>query len=253
MYSSAIRRYLETANLTGLLSELGTPNVEKLLSEIKHFTKKEADKRDRIVLGYFGEEGVKRIVNAIVKSLLSPPPLRKNAKILDVGAGSGFFTIRVAEKIWKRLPETGFYAMDTTPVMLLALAEKTSKIKPFLGIAENIVGSVEAARKYTSIPSKFDAVFSTLMLHHCVDVEKVFDSLKHALKNHGKAVLIDLCKHSFTEFEHEMGDLHLGFDPEQIRRDAEKTFSEVSVDRLTGICCASSGRSAELFIAHLLP
>ena len=126
MNSSAIRRYLETANFTGLLSELGTLNVEKLLSEIKHFTEKEANKRDRIVLGYFGEEGVKHIVNAIVKSLLSPPPLRKNAKILDVGAGSGFFTIHVAEKIWRRLPETSFYAMDTTPAMLLALAKKTS-------------------------------------------------------------------------------------------------------------------------------
>jgi SAM-dependent methyltransferase len=251
--SLTFRRYLETVDLATLLNELGASNIETFISEVKHFTEKEADKRDRIVLEYFGEEGVERIVNSIVDALLSPPTLGKNAKILDVGAGSGFFTTRVAEKIWRHLPETTFYALDTTPVMLLALAKKTSAIKPFLGIAENITGSAKAASKYVSIPSKFDAAFSTLMLHHCLNVEKVFSSLKRALKNDGKVVIIDLCTHPFAEFKREMGDLHMGFDPEQIEEDAKKTFSKVSIGKLPGICCASSGRCAELFIAYLLP
>jgi SAM-dependent methyltransferase len=251
--SSVLKHYLETANLPKVLNELGAPNAETLSLEIKHFKEKEAGKRDRIVLEYFGERGARRIVDALLNSLLSPPALRNKAKILDVGAGSGLFTIRVAEKIWKHLPETIFYAMDTTPAMLLALAKKTSRITPFLGIAENITGSAKAARKHMPIPTKFDAVFSTLMLHHCPDVERVFKSLKHTLKNNGKAVIIDLCKHSFTEFKHEMGDFHLGFDPEQIEKYAKETFSKVSVKKLAGICCSSSGRSAELFIAYLLP
>jgi hypothetical protein len=60
-----------------------------------------------------------------------------------------------------------------------------------------------------------------------------------------------MCTHSFTEFRNEMGDVHLGFDPEQIKRTAEKTFSKVTVDKMPGICCSSSGRSAELLVATL--
>jgi len=91
------------------------------------------------------------------------------------------------------------------------------------------------------------------MLHHCSNVETVFKSMKDALKNSGKAVIVDLCEHPFKEFREEMGDIHLGFKPEQIEKDAQKFFSRVSVQKLPGICCSSSGRCAELFIAHMTP
>lgn len=66
-------------------------------------------------------------------------------------------------------------------------------------------------------------------------------------------MIVDLCTHSFTEFREEMGDVHLGFDPEQIERAAGRSFSEATVEKLPGIHCSSSGRSAELFVATLKP
>lgn len=236
-----------------LLHELGAQNIDLIVEEIKHFTEKEAEKRDKIVVSYFGEDGVKQISEAIVTSLTSPPKLKTNAQILDMGAGSGFFTTRVAYKLKELLPHASFYAMDATPSMLLTLARKTDVITPFFGIAENIAGSIQEARRYAEVPERFDAVFSTLMLHHCPDINKVFRSLRKALKTSGKAVIVDLCTHPFTEFKKEMGDLHLGFDPEDIRKTAKKTFSKVSVKKLPGICCESSGRCAELFIATMEP
>jgi len=86
-----IQSYIENINLRSLLEELKTPNIDMIIKEAQHFTEKEAEKRDQIVLGYFGETGVKRVVDLIVDLLLSPPKLRNYAKILDVGAGSGFF------------------------------------------------------------------------------------------------------------------------------------------------------------------
>jgi SAM-dependent methyltransferase len=141
--------------------------------------------------------------------------------------------------------------MDATPAMLLAIARKKEGITPFFGIAENIAGSIRKAREYATIPDQFDAVFSTLMLHHCTDIDKVFKSVQQVLKPAGKAVIIDMCTHSFTEFKDEMGDVHLGFDPEQIEKSAKKAFSKVTVEKLPGICCSSSGRCAELFVATL--
>jgi len=248
-----MKKYLETVDLHALLRELNVQNVDLLVREIRHFTEKEAEKRDKIVLDYFGEDGVKQIVDAVVSCLTSPPKPKTNAQILDMGAGSGFFTTRVAYKLKELLPHTSSYAMDATPAMLLALSKKTDLIIPFFGIAENIAGSIKNAKKYADVPEYFDAVFSTLMLHHCPDVTKVFQSLRQVLKSSGKAVIVDLCKHSFTEFREEMGDLHLGFDPEQIQKAAKKVFTKVSVEKLHGICCKSSGRCAELFIATVKP
>jgi hypothetical protein len=77
--------------------------------------------------------------------------------------------------------------------------------------------------------------------------------MREALITNGKVVVIDLCKHDFTEFREEMGDVHLGFEVAEIKKAAKKAFSYVSVDKLPGICCSSSGRSAELFVAYMTP
>lgn len=251
MSASDFERYLESVDMQKLLEQLAIPNAKVILKEIRHFTQKEAEKRDKILLGYFGEDSINLIVDSISNRLLSTPKLRETAEILDVGAGSGLFTIRVTTKLRNKLPKSAFYAMDATPIMLKMLARKTSEIHPFLGIAENITKSAKLARKHLTVPEKFDALFSTLMLHHCISVEKVFQSMREALKTHGKVVVVDLCKHPFKEFRKEMGDIHLGFEPEQIEKDAKKLFTEASVEKLPGICCSSSGRCAELFIAYM--
>jgi len=170
----SLEEYLEAADLPELLRELGAQNVDLLIKEISHFTAKEAEKRDKIVLSYFSENGVNKIINSITTGLNSHPKLKPNDKILDIGAGSGFFTARVASKVRRLVPTASFYAMDATPAMLLTLAKKKENISPLFGIAENIAGSVENAKKYAAVPKRFDAVFSTLMLHHCPDIDKVF-------------------------------------------------------------------------------
>jgi ubiquinone/menaquinone biosynthesis C-methylase UbiE len=245
--------YLKNVKLKELLEELKVPKIETLMKEVKHFNEKEAEGRDKIVLSYFGEDGIERVIDSIVQGLLSPPKLRKNARVLDVGAGSGFFTTKVADKVRRHLPEAAFYAMDPTPAMLRVLARKTPEITPFLGVAENVRGSVEYARKYLNITEKFEAIFSTLMLHHCLDIERVFESSREVIEVNGKVVVMDLCKHPFKEFREEMGDIHLGFEPELIKEKAEKHFSKVQVKKVPGICCTNSGRSAELFIAFMMP
>jgi ubiquinone/menaquinone biosynthesis C-methylase UbiE len=249
--SLTFKRYLQTIDMQKLLEQLAVSNAEMVLKEIRHFTQKEAEKRDKILLGYFGEDSVNLIVDSICNRLLSTPKLREDAEILDVGAGSGFFTVKVVRKLRSKLPKAAFYAMDATPIMLKMLAKKTSEIQPFLGVAENITKSAKLARKHLRVPEKFDAMFSTLMLHHCISVEQVFQSMREALKTHGKVVVMDLCKHPFKEFRKEMGDIHLGFEPKQIEKAAKKLFTEASVEKLPGICCSSSGRCAELFIAYM--
>ena len=253
MPGSSFESYLQTVRFPRLLKELGVQNAEAATEQVQHFTEKEAEKRDEIVLSYFGAEGVQRIVDSILKCLLSPPNLMENAEILDVGADTGFFTTKITEKLRKHLPTASFYAMDITPAMLKMLSKKTADILPFLGTAENIGASMKFARKHLEIPEKFDAVYSTLTLHHCVDTENVFQSIHEVLKTNGKAVIVDLCKHFFKEFKKHMGDIHRGFQPEQVKEQASKHFPMVHIEKIPGIRCEVSGRSAELFIAYMIP
>ena len=238
--------YLKSVNLQQLFQKLGAANPAVLAKTVEHFTVKEAEKRDKIVLGYFGEAGVHRIVEAVTEQL-KPIALRKGSNILDIGAGSGFFTAKIAE----RIPQAKFYAMDATPAMLQTLNKKQLGITTFLGIAENIQASITEAKPYAEIPPKFDAAFSTLMLHHSVQPADVFKSLKNVLKKNGKAVILDMCEHTFTEFQTEMQDIHLGFNLEAVRKTAQQHFTNVTIAKMPGISCSSSGRSAELFTATL--
>jgi len=64
-------------------------------------------------------------------------------------------------------------------------------------------------------------------------------------------LVIDLCEHGFEEFRTEMGDVHLGFKPEIVYRMARRHFSTVRVEKMPGIICRSSGRSAEIFVATM--
>jgi SAM-dependent methyltransferase len=245
------KNYAKRINIKKLLKELGTLNIDLIIKEVKYFTEREAERRDQILLNYFGEDGINYITKSIVNYLLSQPRLKADAKILDVGSGSGLFTIKVAKEINRYIANASLYAMDITPAMLSVLVKRGSEIIPFLGIAENISGSIEHARKYLDIPKRFDAVFSILTLHHCLDVKKVFKSIRDVVKEDGKVVIVDLCEHPFKEFKVEMGDVHLGFNLSLIKRIAKDFFSNVCIREMQGIICECSGRSAKLFIAHL--
>jgi SAM-dependent methyltransferase len=249
--STGFENYLSQLQLEQLLKKLGAADPEALARTVQHFTTKEAEKRDTIVRDYFGQHGINRVVDTIAQFLLMKPRLPRNGAILDVGAGSGIFTVRIAKKIAANLPNVRFYAMDLTPAMLLSLSKKRANITSFIGVAENIKESIRCANDFYRVPYKFDAVFSTLMLHHSTQPEKVFESIKAVLKKNGKAALIDLCQHGFEEFRTEMGDVHLGFRPENILRMSRKHFPEVKIEKMTGISCRSSGRSAGIFAAFM--
>ncbi|MCW4044726.1 MAG: class I SAM-dependent methyltransferase [Candidatus Bathyarchaeota archaeon] len=246
-----LAEYTQNLNMTQFFRNLDTTNPETLAKTVQHFTLAEGEKRDAIVQSYFGETGVNRIVEAITCRLLSPPALRSGSKVLDIGAGSGFFTAKIAQNVNRTIPNVTFYAMDATPAMLLALEKKQAGITAFLGIAENLHASIKMAKAYAAIPRKFDAAFSTLMLHHSPEPEKVFRSISTVLKKNGKAVILDLCQHNFEEFKTEMGDMHLGFKLDDIRKMAEAHFAKVEINKIPGICCSHSGRKAELFAATM--
>ncbi len=252
---SIFDRYLREVDFRKFLTGLDLPYSETLVRNVMYFTEKEAEKRDAIVKSYLGEIGISSIVNEVAENLQKLP---KRAAILDVGAGTGFFTFRIAEKLANC--DLSFYALDITPAMLSILAKKLSEVKnmsitPVLGIAERITESLNISRKTFELqgmilPASFDAVISILMLHHCVNPSEVFSSMRKAMMNNGRLILIDLCKHNFEEFKEELGDVHLGFKPDYIKSELGKMFSVERMQKMPHACkCKETGKSTDLFIA----
>ncbi|RLG54319.1 MAG: hypothetical protein DRO00_01490 [Thermoproteota archaeon] len=251
MYS-CVQSYLESFNLKDLLTELRINNLEGYLDQARHFSLKEAKKRDEILFRYFGPEGIERIVNSVLESIILPSDTGL-LDILDVGAGTGLLTSKIVDRIKSHLPNASFFAMDLTPEMLKVLASKRRDIVPIVGIIEKIRESVLYSSRFFALPDKFDVIISILTLHHVTDVEKALSSLRESVKPSGRVIVVDLCKHEFDEFREEMGDIHLGFDPAEFQKLAVNYFSQILIEKMQGICCTSSGRSVELFKAVLTP
>ncbi|MEM2281729.1 MAG: hypothetical protein QXZ68_07080, partial [Candidatus Bathyarchaeia archaeon] len=57
----SFKEYVENLNLEKLFRKLKAPNPSLLAKEVNYFTTKEAEDRDEILFGYFGENGIKRI------------------------------------------------------------------------------------------------------------------------------------------------------------------------------------------------
>jgi len=249
---SYVQSYLESFNLKDLLTELRINNSKGYLEQVKHFSLKEAQQRDRILLKYFESEGIERIVNSVLESIMLPSDVEL-LDMLDVGAGTGFLTAKIADKIKLRIPKASFFAMDLTPEMLKVLASKRRDIVPIVGIVEKIRESVLYSSRFFALPDKFDVIISILTLHHISDLGKALSSLRESIKPSGRVIIVDLCKHEFEELKKEMGDIHMGFDPVEFQKIAVNYFSQVLIEKMQGICCISSDRSVDLFKAVLMP
>lgn len=252
---SVFEQYLQKMDYRRFLRSLHLPEPGILVENIKYFTEREAEKRDEILKSYFGEAGINTIIDEASKNLQE---LRDAPTVLDVGCGTGFFTTKIAEKLESH--NISFYALDATPAMLTVLVKKLHglrnlSITPLLGVAERITESTNASQEvYKSLgvvlPARFEVMISILMLHHCRNPSEVFRSMRQATDKAGKLILIDLCKHNFTEFREEMGDVHLGFELDYIKSELSEMFRVERLERLPESCrCEESGRSADLFVA----
>lgn len=94
----------------------------------------------------------------LVPAWLEAMTLRPDAQILEIGAGPGFVTAILSE----RLKGGGrVYALDRAQAALSDLAQRLSAIK-----ADNVVTVLGDATSYTGPGRLFDAALLTMVLHH---------------------------------------------------------------------------------------
>lgn len=116
-----------------------------------------------------------------IKEILANLNVTRKDKILDLGAGTGYFTFPIAEKT----NETVF-ALDIEQRMLDVLNERkddfnTSNVEVIKGLIENI--PMESNKVHRAIAS--------MVLHEVEPLSKGLQEIKRVLKDEGQGILVE--------------------------------------------------------------
>lgn len=107
--------------------------------------------------------------------------LAPGAAVADVGAGTGYFSARLATM----LPKGKVYAVDVEPDMVKHLAERAKREgKPNMQ-------AVQGAFDDPKLPEKVDLILFVDVHHHIDAREKYFRNLRDSLKPGGRVAIID--------------------------------------------------------------
>lgn len=140
---------------------------------------------------------------------------------LEVGCGTGLFTTRLS----KVLKEVACF--DTSEEMVKVLKEKIEE-----GNIKNISIYTEEILNNKEFYEKFDIVYSSMVFHHIVDIEREFELLNNLLKKDGQIIIIDLDEEdgSFHKNEKDFNG-HNGFNRDEFKKILEKyDFKDVTFE-----------------------
>jgi SAM-dependent methyltransferase len=107
--------------------------------------------------------------------------LKPDAVIADIGSGTGYFSVRLANMT----PKGRVYGVDTEPDMVKYLAERAKRE----GLKN--VTAVAGAPNDPRLPEKADLIILVDVYHHVEDRERYFRNLQKSLKPGGRVAVID--------------------------------------------------------------
>ena len=143
------------------------------------------------------------------EALISQMPIQKNHTLLDIGAGSGFFTIPMAESTSNKV-----YAMDPDRRML-GVIENKAKEKGLTNI-ELLPDYIE---NLSIQNSSIDFAMASLILHEVSSLSKALSKVYEVLKTGGHLLCL----------EYEKDDKVIEGPPMSIRIGSEELIKELSL------------------------
>jgi SAM-dependent methyltransferase len=107
--------------------------------------------------------------------------LRPDAEVADIGSGTGYFAVRLANMV----PQGRVYGVDVEPDMVKYLAERAKREKRANVVA--LAGAPDDPR----LPGKVDLVLLVDVYHHIDGRERYFRGLQRYLKPGARVAIID--------------------------------------------------------------
>jgi len=166
---------------------------------------KDYDKEKRRV------DNVDNIANLILKNI----KFSKNSSIADFGSGTGLLLERLAPYVKK------ITAIDISKSMNEVLRQKSLP-------CQLEIKQIDLTKQ--DINQKFDAIVSSMTIHHIKDVEALFKKFYNMLKDNGSIAIADLDKEDGTFHSIDTGVEHFGFDRDEFINYAKKAgFRDIKI------------------------
>jgi len=115
------------------------------------------------------------------EEILHALDLKPASKVADIGAGTGYFSVRIA----RRIPEGKVFAADVEADMVRYLGERAQR--EHLANLVPIQASVDAA----NLPEPVDVILVADTYHHIGNRTQYFARLKSALNPGGRLAIVD--------------------------------------------------------------
>jgi ubiquinone/menaquinone biosynthesis C-methylase UbiE len=145
--------------------------------------------------------------------------------VADIGAGSGFITEGLLDKVEKII------AVDQSEKMLSYMRKKFSG-------CNNIDYRIGESEKLPIADEETDYVFANMYLHHVENPQKSINELYRILKPGGKLIISDADTHNYEFLVTEQHDIWMGFD----RTDIKKWYNNAGFKNVNIVCSGDNCR-----------
>lgn len=186
---------------------------------------------------YDNEKSRTQNVSTIAQTILNEVSFSKEMSIMDFGSGTGLLLSEIA-------PYVGaITAVDISPAMIAVLQSKKEEIKSPLQI-------VQMDLTKETLDKKFDAIISSMTIHHIEDTLALFKKFHSLLKEDGTIAIADLDTEDGSFHTENTGVFHCGFDREdfaQILKNAG--FKNIKIQNASTITKSTNHYSVFLITA----
>lgn len=164
-----------------------------------------------------GQKATTQNVGNIGQLILKELPFSKEMHIMDFGSGTGLLLSQVAPFV------NEITAIDISASMIGVLKLKLDSIDCKVQILE-----LDLTKQ--TVDTKFDAIISSMTIHHIEDVQELFNKLYLLLKDNGTIAIADLDKEDGSFHTEDTGVFHNGFDRNEFLNSAKKAgFKDLKI------------------------
>ncbi|TXD82886.1 class I SAM-dependent methyltransferase [Subsaximicrobium wynnwilliamsii] len=149
--------------------------------------------------GYDGDKSRTQNVDNIAETILKELSFSKEMHIMDFGSGTGLLLSQIAPYVGE------ITAVDISASMIGVLQSKMDTIDCKLQI-------VQMDLTKETLDKKFDAIMSSMTIHHIAHVQALFNTFHALLNDDGTIAIADLDTEDGSFHSEDTGVFHNGFD-----------------------------------------
>nr|WP_315148849.1 class I SAM-dependent methyltransferase [uncultured Flavobacterium sp.] len=186
---------------------------------------------------YDNEKSRTQNVSAIAQTILNEVSFSKTMSIMDFGSGTGLLLSEIAPYVGE------ITAVDISSAMTEVLQSKKEEIKCPVQI-------VQMDLTTATLDKKFDAIISSMTIHHIQDILSLFEKFHSLLKEGGSIAIADLDTEDGSFHTEDTGVFHCGFDRNEFVQMVKKAgFKDIKIQNASTITKPNNNYSVFLITA----